>query len=62
LSKSSALLSTAGIGLVNLVFTMLGLSLIDRFGRRVLMYIGSIGYIVSLGLIGLAFYRNSFGG
>ena len=62
LSKSSALLSTAGIGLVNLVFTMLGLSLIDRFGRRLLMYIGSVGYIVSLGFIALAFYRNSFGG
>jgi len=62
LSKSSALLSTAGIGLVNLIFTMVGLSLIDRFGRRVLMYIGSIGYIVSLGLIALAFYRNSFAG
>ena len=62
LSKSSSLLSTAGIGLVNLVFTMLGLSLIDRFGRRLLMYIGSIGYIVSLGLIALAFYRNSFAG
>jgi MFS transporter, SP family, arabinose:H+ symporter len=62
LSKSSALLSTAGIGLVNLVFTMLGLSMIDRFGRRMLMYIGSIGYIVSLGLMAMAFYRNSFGG
>jgi len=62
LSKSSALLSTAGIGLVNLVFTMLGLSLIDRYGRRILMYIGSIGYIVSLGLIALSFYRNSFAG
>jgi len=62
LSKSGALLSTAGIGLVNLVFTMLGLSLIDRFGRRMLMYIGSFGYIVSLGLIALAFYRNSFAG
>ena len=62
LSKSSALLLTAGIGLVNLVFTMLGLSLIDRYGRRVLMYIGSFGYIVSLGLIALAFYRNSFAG
>ena len=62
LSKSSALLSTAGIGLVNLVFTMLGLSLIDRFGRRVLMYIGSFGYIISLSLIALAFYRNSFAG
>lgn len=62
LSKSSALLSTAGIGLVNLVFTMLGLSLIDRFGRRVLMYIGSFGYIISLSLIALAFHNNSFAG
>src|SRR5450432_437876 len=62
LSKSSALLSTAGIGVVNLVFTMLGLSLIDRFGRRVLLYIGSFGYIISLSLIALAFYRNSFAG
>jgi len=62
LSKSSALLSTTGIGVVNLVFTMLGVSLIDRFGRRVLMYIGSFGYIISLSLIALAFYRNSFAG
>ncbi len=62
LSKSSALLSTAGIGVVNLVFTMLGLSLIDRFGRRNLMYVGSVGYIISLSLIALAFYRNSFAG
>ncbi len=62
LSKSTALLSTAGIGLVNLVFTMLGLSLIDRFGRRILMYIGSVGYIISLALVALAFYRNSFTG
>ena len=62
LSQSSALLSTAGIGLVNLVFTMLGLSLIDRFGRRALMYIGSLGYIISLSLMAMAFYRNSFAG
>ena len=62
LGKSAALLSSTGIGVVNLVFTMAGLSLIDRFGRRALMYIGSIGYIVSLGLIALAFYRESFDG
>jgi sugar porter (SP) family MFS transporter len=61
-ARSTALLSTAGVGLVNLVFTMIGLSLIDRFGRKVLMYIGSIGYIVSLGLIASAFYRESFEG
>jgi MFS transporter, SP family, arabinose:H+ symporter len=62
LGASTALLSTAGIGLVNLIFTMVGVSMIDKFGRRVLMYIGSIGYIVSLALIARAFYTNSFDG
>jgi MFS transporter, SP family, arabinose:H+ symporter len=62
LGRSSALLSTAGMGVVNIVFTMIGLSLIDRYGRRLLMYIGSIGYIISLGLIANAFYRDSFEG
>ena len=42
LDASSALLSSAGIGLVNLTFTLVGLSLIDRMGRRQLLYIGSI--------------------
>ena len=60
LGKSSALLSTAGVGVVNLVFTIIGWFLIDRYGRRVLMFIGSIGYIVFLGLIALAFYQQSF--
>ena len=59
LGQSSALLSTAGIGVVNLLFTILGWYLIDRFGRRTLMYIGSIGYIVSLALIAMAFSTNS---
>ncbi len=58
----TALLSTAGIGIVNLVFTMLGLALIDRFGRKFLMYIGSVGYIISLGAVGYAFYTEAFGG
>jgi MFS transporter, SP family, arabinose:H+ symporter len=56
----AALLSSAGIGVFNLIFTVLGWFLIDRFGRKVLMYIGSIGYIVSLGLIAMAFYDKSF--
>jgi MFS family permease len=55
LEKSSALLSSVGIGIANLVFTLLGLSLIDKLGRRQLMYIGSVGYIVSLSLVALAF-------
>ncbi len=60
LGKESALLSTAGIGVFNLIFTIMGWYLIDRFGRRVLMYVGSIGYIISLGLIALAFFNESF--
>lgn len=62
LGKSTAFLSTAGIGLVNLVFTMIGLTLIDKFGRRALMYIGSFGYIISLALIARAFYTDQFEG
>ncbi|MFN0037778.1 MAG: sugar porter family MFS transporter, partial [Saprospiraceae bacterium] len=60
LGKDSALLSTAGIGVVNLLFTILGWYLIDRFGRRTLMYIGSVGYIVSLALIAMSFYTESY--
>ena len=48
LEKSSAFLSSVGIGVVNFIFTLVGWYLIDRLGRRTLMYIGSIGYIVSL--------------
>lgn len=55
LEKSSALLSSVGIGVTNLIFTLIGVSLIDRFGRRQLMYIGSVGYIISLSLVAAAF-------
>lgn len=60
LGKETALLSTAGIGVINLIFTIGGWWLIDRFGRRMLMYIGSVGYIVSLALTGMAFYNESY--
>ena len=62
LAKSSALLSSVGIGLTNLIFTMLGVSLIDKFGRKTLMFIGSFGYIISLSLIARAFYLQQFDG
>jgi sugar porter (SP) family MFS transporter len=61
LEKSGALLSSIGIGITNLVFTYIGLMLIDRLGRRQLMYVGSIGYIVSLSLISMAFFMNMKG-
>ena len=60
LGKDSALLSTAGIGVTNLIFTMIGWWLIDRYGRRLLMYIGSVGYLVSLSLIAVSFFNESF--
>lgn len=62
LGKSSALLSSAGIGFVNLVFTMISMNLIDRFGRRTLMKIGSVGLIVTLALVARAFYTEDFSG
>ncbi|MEL6987886.1 MAG: sugar porter family MFS transporter [Bacteroidota bacterium] len=58
LQESAAFLSSVGIGLVNLIFTLFGLFLIDRVGRRQLMYYGSFGYIVSLSLVALAFMLN----
>ena len=58
LGESTALLSSIGIGVTNLIFTLLGVFLIDRLGRKVLMYIGSIGYIISLSLVSMAFFLD----
>ncbi len=58
LGKETALLSSIGIGVVNMIFTLIGVSLIDKVGRKKLMYIGSFGYIISLGLVSAAFYLN----
>nr|WP_294782620.1 sugar porter family MFS transporter [uncultured Flavobacterium sp.] len=56
LEESAALMSSVGIGITNLVFTLIGVFLIDVLGRKMLMYIGSIGYIISLGLVSVAFF------
>lgn len=58
LAESSALLSSIGIGVTNMLFTLLGIYLIDRVGRKQLMYAGSIGYILSLSLVACAFFFN----
>lgn len=52
----SALLQTVGVGVVNLVFTMAAMAIIDNFGRKKLMIVGSIGYILSLATTAGAFY------
>jgi sugar porter (SP) family MFS transporter len=60
LGAKAALLQSVGIGVTNLVFTFVGLWLIDRLGRRTLLYIGSFGYIASLGLCAWAFFSGTF--
>ena len=62
IGKQAAFLQSTGIGLVNLVFTMAGLYLIDRIGRKKLMLIGSVGYIISLASVAFAFYSGHSGG
>ncbi len=59
--KASALLQSVIIGLTLLVFTWVALLTIDRVGRRRLMFIGSIGYVLSLGATAYCFYANSGG-
>ncbi len=59
LGQSSALLSTIGIGIVNFLATLLAFNFIDRFGRKFLMFIGSFGLIVTLGMVSRAFYVDS---
>lgn len=56
LATSESLFSSISIGVINLIFTFVGIALIDRLGRRQLMLIGSVGYIISLGMVGWCFY------
>jgi sugar porter (SP) family MFS transporter len=62
LGAHSSLLSTVGIGAVNFIFTLLGINIIDKVGRRILMLVGSAGLIVSLLLVSYTFYSESFSG
>jgi MFS transporter, SP family, arabinose:H+ symporter len=56
ISTEDALFSTIGIGVINLIATMAGLYLIDKLGRKKLMYIGSVGYIISLSLMAYSYF------
>lgn len=57
--KDNSLLSSISIGLMNLVFTFVGLWLIDRIGRKTLLIIGSFGYIISLSMVAYGFFMHS---
>jgi len=58
LATKESLFNSIAIGSTNLVFTFVGLYLIDRLGRKTLLIIGSIGYIISLSLVSYAFYAH----
>ncbi|MBO6828702.1 sugar porter family MFS transporter [Allomuricauda sp.] len=59
LASGESLFSSISIGVINLIFTFVGISLIDKLGRKQLMYIGSIGYIISLAMVGWCFYSGA---
>ena len=60
LGTKAALLQSVGVGVTNLVFTFVGLWLIDRLGRKTLLLIGSVGYIASLSAIAYAFLTSHY--
>ena len=53
-----SLFNSVFIGLTNIVFTFAGLMLIDKLGRKQLLIIGSLGYIISLSGVTIAFYQG----
>ncbi|MEM8929257.1 MAG: sugar porter family MFS transporter [Bacteroidota bacterium] len=59
LATGESLFSSISIGIINLIFTFLGITLIDKLGRKQLMYIGSVGYIVSLAMVAWCFYSGA---
>lgn len=56
-ATNTAFLMSAGVGLMNLVATMAALAVIDRFGRKKLMIVGSIGYLISLGFLSAVMFN-----
>jgi MFS family permease len=58
-SSNSAALQTVGVGLVNLLATFLGMSLIDKLGRKTLLLIGAVGMTVALAGVAAVFYTHA---
>ena len=62
LAAKESLFNSIAIGGTNLIFTFVGLYLIDRVGRKTLLIIGSLGYIISLSGVAWSFYSNAGAG
>lgn len=59
LASRESLFSAISIGVINLIFTILGMMLIDKMGRKTLLFYGSIGYILSLGMVAYGFLMGA---
>ncbi|MCU7501221.1 MAG: sugar porter family MFS transporter [Ignavibacteria bacterium] len=59
--QGTAMLQSVSIGLTNFLFTIIAMTIIDRFGRRTLLIVGSLGMIVSLGMVSFTFFTKNFG-
>ncbi len=59
LATEESLLNSIAIGGTNLVFTFVGLYLIDKLGRKTLLLIGSVGYVISLSMVAYAFQAGA---
>jgi MFS family permease len=62
LAKDTALLQAVSIGVTNMIFTLLAISVIDKYGRKNFLIVGSAGMVLFLGLVAWAFYTQNFGG
>lgn len=60
-STDASLLETSILGVVNLIFTLVAIKLVDKMGRKPLLYIGSVGMTVSLAVVGFFIYNNTIG-
>lgn len=60
-STDSSLLQTIIVGVVNLVFTVVAILTVDKFGRKPLMIIGSVGMAFSMIALGFTFYFQNVG-
>lgn len=60
-ASESALLQAIAVGITNLIFTILAMFLIDRFGRKKLLVVGSVGMVVFLGLISMTLWSQTLG-
>ncbi len=57
-AKDASMLQTVVMGLVNVIFTVIAIVTVDKYGRKILLMIGSIGMAIGMFAIGgLAFFK-----